>query len=239
MSIARHVVMGGVYNGANWAGHDLSNWDFSSAVLNSCSFSGALLAGADFSSAVLNSCDFRRSNGQGADFSSAILNSCSFDNAVLDDADFTGAQVGSSSFGGVDTDSIVGFQGRNLHANTGGASVVTFGSTSTGNVTVGSSVVSTNGGVSLVSNGISWISFDPWLHILNDGHSYRIERPGTNIAVTGSYTFVNGDRYLWTSPRPGSSLMVVVGRVIDGAYDQRYAWDLKPNEWCEITASHF
>ena len=235
--------MGGVHNNSNWSGRNLSGWDFSSSVLNNCDFTGSDIAGSNFSSAVLNNCSMQGANARGASFVAAVLNNCTLDNALVDGADFTGARLVFTSFEGVNLNSATGLNPTVAVFGDAGTPGTPGTSGFTGSTVVmtssGSSHVTYSGGVTLNSNGISSMPFDPWLRIFNDGHSYRIECPGTNIRINGTYTFVNGSRFLWTSPVPPNSLTVATGRVSGSTYERTSYWDLAAGAWCEVNSADF
>lgn len=90
-------------DGANLAGAQLENCDFSSSSfakatfrgteLGCCRFPEADLEGADFSSANCIEVDFGNSHLAGAKFRYATLASCRFDGTPMHDADFSGAEI--------------------------------------------------------------------------------------------------------------------------------------------------
>ena len=112
----------------------------------------------------------------------------------------------------------------------------------TGNFDFGSSVVgqfNSNSGVHVTSNGTSTMPFDPWVHIFNDGDSYRLESGGTRISVNGPYMFVNNGRFIHTNHDLFAGLVVSVGSVNGNSYDRTTVWELAAGEWCEVTGRHF
>lgn len=254
----RGRTVGNVYNNANWSNQDLTNRDLSNSVLNGCSFSNAEVSGSSFANAVLNNCGFSNASLDGCDFRNAVLNSCTFSNADVESADFSGAGINNCTFHNVDTDSAIGLVlatsdlgqydnswggtfigsgGQDVTSFSGSSVVMSQGGTVFGNVNGVS--ISGGAGVRLVSGGVSYMPFDPWIRIFSDDKGYRIECPGTNIRVNGSYTFVNNLRFLHVGQSFPGTLLVTSGRLVDNQYVKKNSWELPAGQWCEIDNSHY
>ena len=123
-----------------------------------------------------------------------------------------------------------------------GSVTVHSGSTNFGTVigSIGGSVVTSGGrSVQLTSSGISRMPFDPWVRIYRDEQSYRIEGPGVNIEVSGTYTFENEGRFIHAAPTPFGKLNITIGVIVSGEYQENCSWELTGNEWCEIFPNNF
>lgn len=250
--------MGSIYNSENWSNQVLVNRDFSQSVFNDCNFSNVRGDGAIFANVVMNNCSFNDAGLQECDFRNAVLNSCGFSNSDIHLADFTGASINNCSFRNVDTDAAIGLvfrerfaghynnawtvstngtSGQNNLTFDGGSIVLSQGGTVFGNL--GAVCISGGNGVRLVSGGISHIPFDPWVRIFSDQGGYRIECLGTNIGISGTYTFVNNDRFIHVGSNFPGTVLVTAGRVVNNQYVKNSYWELPVGQWCEIGSSHF
>ena len=247
----------------NFSGVDWSDSDLTGQSVVNCNFVACDFSSSDFSRSSLVNCTFVSCNLEDACFDRVSITNCTFTSCDLADAQFERASRTNVSFRNCNLDGATGLRSPDMHTDSGPINnshpmSLTFGDVTVGEVSIGSgnssniqvngsfdfgsSVVGQfngNSGVHLTSNGISTMPFDPWVHIFNDGHSYRIESSGTKVAVNGSYMFVNQGRFIHTHQNPFSGLTVSVGRVIGNSYDRKTTWELSAGEWCEVTGPDF
>ena len=89
------------------AGVDLSNCDFSAAVIHGAEFTAANLAGADLRDADLRTCDFMGADLRGADLRKSIMYHADLDGAdlrgaIVECVDFRGANLRGANLEGLD-----------------------------------------------------------------------------------------------------------------------------------------
>lgn len=235
----------------NWTNTDYSGQNFSNQSFVNCNFTNCELVGTQFSNSSFVNCNFSNCDLDDSDFRNSSFVNGRFSNCDVPRANFTGASLANTSFSNTDTENAVGL---NLEPTTSSSSGVSTAFQSNGSVTVqsgvsnfgtvhgfvGGSVVSSGGSsVRLTNGGISQMPFDPWVRIYNDQPSYRIEGPGVNIQVSGTYTFENQGRFIHIAPTPFGVTNVNIGTIDSGTYKQSISWELTDNEWCEIFPDNF
>ena len=239
------------YSNQNWSNADYSNQNLSNQSFVNCNFSNCELNGTQFVNSSFVNCNFSNCDLDDSDFRNSSFVNCRFSNCDVPRANFTSASLTNTTFSNTDTENAVGL---NLEPTTSSSSGVSTAFQSNGSVTVqsgvsnfgtvhgfvGGSVVSSGGSsVRLTNGGISQMPFDPWVRIYNDLPSYRIEGPGVNIQVSGTYTFENQGRFIHIAPTPFGVTNVNIGTIDSGTYKQSISWELTDNEWCEIFPDNF
>lgn len=177
-------------------------------------WSNANYTGQNLSNQSFVNCNFSNCDLDDSDFRNSSFVNCRFSNCDVPRANFTSASLANTTFSNTDTENVVGlnleptvssqFGVSNAFQNNGSVTVQS-GVSNFGTVHgfVGGSVVSSSGNsVRLTNGGISQMPFDPWVRIYNDQLSYRIEGPGVNIQVSGTYTFENQGRFIHIAPTP-------------------------------------
>ncbi len=99
------------YEGENFAGKDLSGFDFTNAELDKANFSGANLTGAKFVRAEVEQVDFTNANLTNADFSEADL----------EDANLTGANITGAKFKNAELEYTIWVDGKTCAADSVGS----------------------------------------------------------------------------------------------------------------------
>ena len=235
----------------HWSNTDFSKHNFSNYSFVNCRFSNCELIRTNFSNSSFVNCNFSNCDLDDSDFRNSSFMNCRFSNCDVPRANFTGASLTNTSFSNTDTENAVGL---NLEPTTSSSSGVSTSFQNNGSVTVqsgtsnfgtvngfvGGSVVSSGGSsVRLTNGGISQMPFDPWVRIYNGQPSYRIEGPGVNIQVSGTYTFENNERFIHVASTPFGVLNVNIGTIVAGKYQESCSWELSDVEWCEIFPVNF
>lgn len=89
--------------GLDWAGRDLSGYNFQGSILQWVRFSSCKLVGADFSDAHIEWAMFSKADLTDVNFTSANIWSTAFDSAILDDTSFRNANLRWILFVGANT----------------------------------------------------------------------------------------------------------------------------------------
>lgn len=227
------------YVNKRWSNSDFHNSDFRRNSFVNCTFSNCTLTSCDFAQASFMNCKFTNTDLLDSNFSQASLMNCKFSNCELSRTRFSGATLTNTRFSNTPVDEAIDLNLDHLEvAGASESSVVSFGSQV---IQQSSSVSGFSSGshVRLVSGGISEIDLQSWVRVHNEGHAYRIEVPGANIRVSGTYTFVNRDKFLHTEASMGHVLSVSVGKVVRDEYQTITTWDLETTQWCEVSQTHF
>lgn len=227
------------YINKNWSNSDFHGANFRQNSFVNCNFSNCDFMSCDFDQASLVNCNFSNSDLLSSSFIQATLTNCTFSSCELLQTRFTSAVLTNTRFPGTSIDAAIDLKIVDSSDSFGeNSSVVSFGNQVIQQNTSFSSV-SGAGSVRLVSGGISEIDLHSWIRVFNEGHAYRIEIPGANIRVSGTYTFVNRDKFMYTEVTHGGCLNVSVGKISRGDYQETSFWELTPNAWCEVLQEDF
>ena len=227
------------YVNKNWSNSDFHNSNFRQNSFVNCRFSNCTLTSCNFEQASFVNCTFSNSDVLASNFNQASLVNCRFSNCELAQTRFSGATLTNTQFPNTPIDSAIDLLlDANEWSDGHSSGVISFGSQVIQQNTSFSGNSSGNS-VRLVAGGVSEIDLHSWIRVYNEGHAYRIEVPGANIRVSGTYTFVNRDKFLHTNVSPGQILGVSVGRLVRGEYKYSSTWELDTTQWCEISDVDF